>query len=108
VAERGFVDADQLWRLTGRGASLTSAASSAARRLSPAGASLLSSRLVSAGAAGIGLGELDEIDRGLVDLLDCAVTRFGRVQSPPAPGADSADPAEAAAAAWLVEISAGL
>ena len=107
VAERGFVDADQLWRLTGArrqpdvGRFVGSPEALTRRR------QLLSSRLVSAGAAGIGLGELDEIDRGLVDLLDCAVTRFGRVHITPGPqGADSADPAEAAAAAWLVEISA--
>ncbi len=73
VAERGVLDSDELWRLTGArrqpdvGRFVVSPEALALRR------QLLSSRLESAGPAGIGLGELDEIDRGVVAGLEGTV-----------------------------------
>jgi selenocysteine-specific elongation factor len=108
VEEWGFFDSERLWRLTGVrrrpdvGRFVADPVALAARR------ELLSSRLASAGASGIGLGELDEIDRSLVGLLEGAVIGFGRARLISNRSPFSTEAVDAATGRWLAEIDADL
>lgn len=82
IAERGFLDAGELWRQTGELRSPTvgqfvASPDALADRLSS-----LTNRLRSAGSTGLELAELAELDRGLVHGVDGVSVSFGRAMMP--------------------------
>jgi selenocysteine-specific elongation factor len=105
VAERGYLDAGELGRLSGArirpnvGRFVASPEWLLARR------EVLTSRMASAGSAGIELSELDEIDRGILNLLESAVIRFGRARLvPPGGPAGGCTEADLAVDGWLAQL----